>query len=108
MGGAISAVTRVFDALCASPFATRMGDPITSPLAPEQRLIDIAQMISRAHLANRRAHVKDRARRRPRMARSDAPAASDRLAREQSVRRPAARPRRRPDARIVYGWEVSL
>jgi hypothetical protein len=28
--------------------------PITSPLAPEQRLIDIAQMISRAHLANRR------------------------------------------------------
>jgi hypothetical protein len=26
MGGAISAVTRVFDALCASPFATRMGD----------------------------------------------------------------------------------
>src|SRR5262245_27967693 len=26
MGGAIGAVTRVFDALCASPFATRMGD----------------------------------------------------------------------------------
>src|SRR5215831_20099972 len=26
MGGAISAVTRVFDAPCASPFATRMGD----------------------------------------------------------------------------------
>src|SRR5262249_51553644 len=26
MGGAISAVTRVFDALSASPFATRMGD----------------------------------------------------------------------------------
>src|SRR5262249_18462918 len=26
MGGAISAVTRVFDALCASPFATRIGD----------------------------------------------------------------------------------
>src|SRR5262245_22174139 len=25
MSGAISAVTRVFDALCASPFATRMG-----------------------------------------------------------------------------------
>src|SRR5262249_36604400 len=26
MGGAIGAVTRVFDALCASPLATRMGD----------------------------------------------------------------------------------
>src|SRR6266481_6559738 len=42
------------------------------------------------------------------MARSDAPAASGRLAPKRSVRGPAARQRLRPDAEIVCGEEVSF
>src|SRR5262245_29583114 len=42
------------------------------------------------------------------MARSDAPAAPDRLAPSRSATLPGARQRRRPDAEIVCGGEVSF
>ena len=108
MGGAISAVTRVFDALCASPFATRMGDThhvatCTRTAVDRYRPDDFARAPD--------AHVKDRARRPPETVRSDAPASSDRLAPARCARAPAAQQRPRLDAEIVGGevsWPPSL
>src|SRR6516162_4594296 len=110
MGGAISAVTRVFDALCASPFATRMGD--THHVATCTRTaVDRYRPDDLVRTWRTDAHVKDRARRPPETARSDAPAASDRPGPKRSVIEPAARQRRRPDAETFYGdvsWRPSL
>src|SRR5262245_1802561 len=105
MGGAISAVTRVFDALCASPFATRIGDThhvatCTRTAVDRYRLDDLA----RAWRTD--AHVKDRARRPPETARSDAPASSDRLAPALRAIQPGGRQHPLPDAE-KFGGEVS-
>src|SRR6516164_1449999 len=100
MGGAISAVTRVFDALCASPFATRMGDThhvatCTRTAVDRYRPDDFARAPD--------AHVKDRARRPPETARSDAPAGSDRPGPKRSVIEPAARQRSLQDGENFDG-----
>src|SRR5262245_45687639 len=68
MGGAISAVTRVFDALCASPFATRIGDThhvatCTRTAVDRYRLDDLARApgeqtrtLKIEHAARRKRH----------------------------------------------------
>src|SRR5215471_3006033 len=48
MGGAISAVTRVFDALCASRFATRMGYRSVSQASPSSAMLTPATFAYRA------------------------------------------------------------
>src|SRR6516162_7343853 len=98
MGGAISAVTRVFDALCASPFATRMGDThhvatCTRTAVDRYRPDDLARAPGEQTCTLKIEHAPP-----PETARSDAPASSDRLAPKRSVRPPAARQRLRPAA----------
>src|SRR5262245_57248178 len=106
MSGAISAVTRVFDALCASPFATRMGDThhvatCTRTAFDRYRPDDLARAageqtrtLNIEHAARRKRHDQTH---RP---------ATDRLAPTRSVIGPAARQLRRPDARS-FGGEAS-
>src|SRR5215831_19305966 len=104
MGGAVGAVTRVFDALCASPFATRMGDThhvatCTRTAVDRYRPDDLARApgeqtrtLKIEHAARRERHDD----------------AHRRLAPKRCAIRTAARQRPRPDAEIVCGGEVSF
>src|SRR5215813_11918358 len=101
MGGDISAVTRVFDALCASPLATRMGDThhvatCTRTAVDRYRPDDLARApgeqtrtLKIEHAARRDRH--DDAHRPRRIG----------LAPKRSARPPPARQRPRPNAEIV-------
>src|SRR5262249_17495332 len=108
MGGAIGAVTRVFDALCASPLATRMGDThhvatCTRTAVDRYRPDDLARAPGEQTRTLKIEHAA-----RARTARRCAPAAPDRLAPKRCAIRTAARQRRRRDAEIVCGGEVSF
>src|SRR5262249_34472983 len=72
-------------------------------VAPPQPAGSIAEKAS-----DRKVELRHRTVRLPEMAQGSAPAAPDKLAPERRARLSAARQHPRPDARIVFGGEVSF